>query len=132
MNPRVSVGTMICVMRGTLRGLTPLQLVLNVGTHELTFVSPIGKVRRKARVHPGRRTLFSEAIFPGWLVISSEADIEVRVDGRTIDTSGGYKNQLAPGFYTVELVNRKNGVHSTHRVEVLPGRTTTFDARAHS
>lgn len=117
---------------GTLRGLTPMQLVVNAGTHELTFVSPIGQVRRQVRVRPGHRTLFSEAIFPGSLVISSEAEIEVRIDGRSVDTIGDYRKLLAPGSYEVELVNLRNGAHSTHWVEVFPGRVTTFDARADS
>jgi len=115
---------------GELHGRTPLQLVLNAGNHELTFVSPMGKVRRRVRLRPGHRTLFSEAIFPGSLVISTDAETEVRVDGTVVGTPGDYRVQLAPGCYQIDLVRLKNGARSTHRVEVVPGQVTTFDARS--
>ena len=117
-------------MDGELAGVTPAQLVLNAGTHEVTLVSPIGKVRRKVRVRPGYRTLFSEAIFPGSLVISSAVGVEVRIDGKTIGTSDARERLLAPGPYQLELLNRDDGAHTIHTVEILPGQVTTFDANA--
>ena len=115
---------------GELHGVTPMQLVLHAGTHQLMFVSPIGKVSRKVRVRPSHRTLFSEAIFPGSLVISSEATVEVQIDGAVIGPSSDRELLLAPGSYQVDLVNPENGLRSTHRVEILPGQGTIFDARA--
>ena len=111
---------------GELHGNTPLLLVLHSGTHELTFVSPIGNVRRKVRVRPGHRTLFSEAIFPGSLMISSETEREVRVDGKASVTSDDGELLLAPGSYQIELVNPDNGARTTHTVEILPGQVTTL------
>lgn len=110
-----------------LRGVTPLQLVLNVGNHQLTFVSPLGNVRRRVRVRPGHRTLFSEAIFPGSLVVSSSAGLEVHIDGSSIGTSGDRAMLVAPGSHQVDLVNAKSGARTTHTIEVLPGQTTTLD-----
>ena len=115
---------------GELRGRTPLQLVLNAGNHELTFVSPIGEVRRRVRVRPGHRTVFSEAIFPGTLVISTDTETEVRIDGRVIDTVGDYSVTLAPGFYQIALKYVKTGARSSYQVEVFPGQVTSFDARS--
>ena len=115
---------------GELHGVTPVQLVLNAGTHQLTFVSPQGEVRRKVRVRPGHRTLFSEAIFPGSLVISSETGVEVQIDGRSFGTPGNRALMIAPGSYRVDLVNPKDGARTTHTVEIFPGQVTTLAARA--
>ena len=81
---------------GEPHGVTPAQLVLNAGTHHLTFVSPVGKVRRRVRISPGHRTLFSEAIFPGSLVITSAVGVEMRIDGRVVGRSAGEELLLAP------------------------------------
>ncbi len=115
---------------GELHGVTPVQLVLHAGTHQLTFVSPVGRVSRKVRVLPGHRTLFSEAIFPGSLAISSETGVEVRIDGRSIGIPGNHALMIAPGSYRVDLVNPKNGARTTHTVEIFPGQVTTLAARA--
>ena len=113
---------------GELHGVTPMQLVLNAGSHQLTFVSSVGKVRRRVRVRPGRRTLFSEAIFPGALVIPSA--VEVRIDGKAVGRSAGHELALAPGSYQVELRSPDDGTRTTHTVEILPGQVTTVDAGA--
>jgi len=115
---------------GELRGRTPLQLVLNAGNHELTFVSPIGEVRRRVRVRPGHRTVFSEAISPGTLVISTDGETEVRIDGKVIGTAGDYSVTLAPGFYQIALKYVKTGARASYQVEVFPGQVTSFDARS--
>ena len=112
-----------------LRGVTPLQLVLNAGTHQLTFVSPLGKVRRRVRVRPGHRTLFSEAIFPGSLVIASATELEMQIDGRSIGTTGNHSMLVLPGSHQIDLVNPKDGARTTHTIEILPGQTTTLDVR---
>jgi hypothetical protein len=65
-------------VNGELKGVTPLQMALRVGHHEVTLVSPIGEVRRTVRIWPGQRTLFSEAIFPGSLVVRSAAGESAR------------------------------------------------------
>ena len=121
---------------GELSGLTPLELVLTAGAHQLTFVSPIGDVRRVVRVRAGGRTLYSEAIFDGSLMIATTEKTEVLIDGTAVgsagiltalETDGGYRVQLAPGFHRVDLINPSNGASSSHRVEVFPGQVTTFD-----
>ena len=113
-----------------LQGITPAQLVLNAGTHEVTLVSSIGTVRRTVRVRPGHRTLYSEAIFDGALVISSAVDVEVRIDGDTFDASAGHELVLAAGSYQLELLNPDDGAHTEHTVEIFPGQVTTLDTRA--
>ena len=110
---------------GELHGVTPAKLVLNAGSHELTFVSPVGKVRRRVRVSPGHRTLFSEAIFPGSLVITSAVGVEIRIDGRAVARSAGHELTLAPGSYQVELLN-PDDTRTTQTVEILPGQVTTL------
>ena len=112
---------------GERHGVTPAQLVLNTGIHEVTLVSPIGTVRRNVRVIPGRPTRFSEAIFNGSLVISSAVEVEVRIDGSAV---GGHELVLQPGSYQLELLNPDDGTHTMHTVEILPGQVTTFDAGA--
>ena len=112
---------------GERHGVTPAQLVLTAGIHEVTLVSPIGTVRRKVRVIPGHPTLFSEAIFNGSLVISSAAEVEVRIGGSAV---GGHELVLPPGSYQLELLNPDDGTHTMHTVEILPGQVTTFDAGA--
>ena len=111
-------------------GVTPMQLVLHAGTHQLTFVSPVGRVSRKVRVRPGYRTLFSEAIFPGSLAISSETGVEVHIAGRSIRTPGNHALMITPGSYRVDLVNLKNGARTTQTVEIFPGQVTTLTAVA--
>ena len=116
---------------GERQGVTPAQLVLKAGPHEVTLVSPIGTVRRTVRVRPGQRTLLSEAIFNGSLVVSSAAETEVRIDGKAVDASDGHELVLAPGSYRLELLSPDDGAHTMHIVEVFPGRVTTFDAGLH-
>jgi len=123
-------------MDGEPRGITPVQLVLTAGRHELVFVSPLGEVRRTVRILPGHRTLFSEAIFPGSLVVTSreEVQVQVRVDTRTVGTtrgdSGDKEVVLPPGTYVVNLTNSNTGNRSAHRVEILPGQVVRLDADA--
>ena len=112
---------------GERHGTTPVQLVLNAGTHQLTFVSPVGEVRRRVRISPGHRTLFSEAIFPGSLVITSADGVEIRIDGRAVGRAAGNELPLAPGSYQVELLNPNDGTRTTQTVEILPGQVSTFD-----
>ncbi len=112
---------------GEQHGVTPAQLVLRAGYHDLTFVSPLGQVRRQVRIRPGRLTLFSEAIFQGTLTVSSEIELEVRVDGKAVGTSGDAELLLPPGSYQVELVNPGDGARTTHAVEILPGQVTPLD-----
>ena len=110
-----------------------MQLVLTAGRHELLFVSPLGEVRRTVRILPGHRTLFSEAIFPDSLVVTSREEIEVRVGTRTVGTtrgaSGDKKVVLRPGAYVVSLTNSNTG-NQSHRVEILPGQVLRLDADA--
>jgi hypothetical protein len=119
---------------GEPRGITPVQLVLTAGRHELVFVSSLGEVRRTVRILPGHRTLFSEAIFPGSLVVTSREEVEVRVGTRTIGTtrggSGDKELVLRPGAYVVNLTNSNTGDQSAHRVEILPGQVVRLDADA--
>ena len=113
---------------GAPHGVTPAELVLTAGTHEVTLVSPIGTVRRKVRVRPGHRTLFSEAIFPGSLVVSSAVEVELRIDGKAVGTSSDHDLALAPGSHQLELRNPDGGAHTMHTVEILPGQVTTLNA----
>ena len=115
---------------GELHGVTPAQLVLNAGSHQLTFVSPVGKVRRRVRVRPGHRTLFSEAIFPGSLVITSAVGVEIRIDGRAVARSAGHELRLAPGSYQVEVLHPDGSTRTMQTVEILPGQPTTLDLDA--
>jgi hypothetical protein len=117
-------------VNGELQGVTPLQMALRVGHHEVTLVSPIGEVRRTVRIWPGQRTLFSEAIFPGSLVVRSEAEVEIEVGGRRIGAADGEPLVLAPGSYQIDIVNLGTGGRTTQRVEILPGQVTTHDADA--
>ena len=116
------------IIDGESRGVTPMQLVLNAGRHELLFVSQLGNVRRTVRIHPGHRTLYSEAIFPGSLVVPRHGDAEVWIDGKEVDTGG--ELTLLPGSYQVNLVNQDNGSRTTHTVDIFPGQTTLLDPDA--
>ena len=115
---------------GAPHGVTPAELVLTAGTHEVTLVSPIGTVRRQVRVRPGHRTLFSEAIFHGSLVVSSGVEVEVLIAGKAVGASSDPELLIAPGSYQLELRTRDGSTHTTHTVEILPGQVTTLDADA--
>ena len=107
-----------------------MQLVLTAGRHELLFVSPRGEVQRTVRILPGHRTLFSEAIFPDSLVVTSrEGRVGTRTVGTTRGTSGDKKVVLRPGAYVVNLTNSNTG-NQSHRVEILPGQVLRLDADA--
>lgn len=118
---------------GEPRGITPVQLVLTAGRHELLLSSPLGEVRRTVRVLPGHRTLFSEAIFPGSLVVTSREEVEVRVGTRPVRTTRGGTGDkelvLRPGAYVVNLTNSNTG-NQSHRAEILPGQVVRLDADA--
>ena len=112
---------------GDPRGVTPMQLVLNAGRHELLFVSQRGTVRRTVRIQPGKRTLYSEAIFPGALVVPRPDDAEVWIDGEMVDA--GDELMLPPGSYEVRVVG-ESGSRTTHTVDILPGQTTLLTLNA--
>jgi hypothetical protein len=116
------------IVDGESRGVTPMQLVLNAGRHELLFVSQRGTVRRTVRIQPGRRTLYSEAIFPGALVVPRPDDAEVWIDGEAVDAGG--ELMLPPGSYEVRVVDEQSGSRTTHTVDILPGLTTVLDPDA--
>ena len=111
-----------------LHGVTPQLLVLHTGSHQLTLVSQVGTVSREVRVRPGRRTLGSEAIFPGALVISSEIKREIRVDGTPVVIFDDGELELAQHTQDQSGESRQRREHDAHgRDSARPGD----DARHH-
>lgn len=110
---------------GKLRGQTPLMLDdLTAGAHTVLIDSSEGAVRRKVQITEGVTESLTEAIYPGWLHVSTPIEVTVLDGGKPALLDDSNRVLLKPGTHTVRIENRELAFSQTKQVEIEPGGTT--------
>jgi hypothetical protein len=110
------------VVDGRERGLAPLTLEdVSVGSHVIDLNGNSGSVRRTVVVAADQTAQVSEAIYAGWLQVSSP--IELTISDATKPLTLDEKNQimLSPGRHDLQFENRAFAYRTTRRVDIKPG-----------
>jgi hypothetical protein len=110
------------IIDGRERGVTPLTVDdLAVGSHAVVLRTNMGSVRKTMVVRADRQAEISEAIYSGWLHVSSPIALEVLDGRRAIGLNDQSRVLLPPGPHTIRVQNRELGFSEEHRVDVKPG-----------
>ena len=117
-------GTAVVLVDGTPRGTAPVTVDLPAGAHRVLLKSPKGIVERTVSIQAGESSEMREAIFPGWVALSSPIDLSLSEDGRPLQRDERGWVILPPGPHDIQLDNRSLGVHEVRHVLVTPGDTT--------
>jgi hypothetical protein len=113
------------VVDGRERGVTPLTLGdLTVGQHELVLRGEAGTVRRTVTVRLGAPTEISEALYSGWMHVSTPIEVEISLNGRRLPFDEQNRVLLPPGTHRVQFQNRTLGYLENRQVQVQPGEIT--------
>lgn len=115
------------IIDGHERGLTPLTLnEVVVGTHTVALKSEAGFVQHPVVVAFGKTTQVNEAIYSGWLHVSSSLDLQLSEEGRGLRLDESNQLLLPPGVHELRFENRRVGFSAARTVEVRPGETTSI------
>jgi PEGA domain-containing protein len=109
---------------GTPRGTSPVTVDLPAGAHRVLLRSEKGSVERAIRIQAGEPSEVNEAIFPGWLLLSTPIDLSLSEDGQALKRDERGWAILPPGPHDIHLDNRALGLHEVRHVVVTPGDTT--------
>jgi hypothetical protein len=113
------------VIDGRERGVTPLTLGdLTVGQHELVLRSDAGTVRRTVTVRLDSPTEVAEALYSGWMHVSTPIEVDITQGGRRLPLDEQNQVLLPPGSHRVQFQNRSLGYLETRQVQVRPGEIT--------
>jgi hypothetical protein len=115
------------IVDGRDRGATPLTLEnLAVGSHKVVLRADVGSVERTISVPSAGTVQINEAIFSGWLHVSSPIELQISEGRRAFSLDDSNQVLLPPGPHDVRFENRSLGVHDLRRIEVRPGETTSI------
>lgn len=107
------------------RGVTPLTIDdLAVGSHKVILRAAEGSIQRTVAIAASRTTQLNEAIFSGWLHVSSPIELQISEGQRAIRLDESNQVLLPPGPHEVRLENLALGFREVRRIEVRPGDTT--------
>ena len=133
---RLNVGSLSgaaqVLVDGTPRGIAPIALDLPAGAHRVLLRSEKGSVERAVRIQAGESSEIKEAIFPGWIALTTPIDLSLSEDGHPLRRDERGWAILAPGPHDIHLDNRTLGVHEVRRVVVTPGDTTRLSFAPHA
>ncbi|PYR24006.1 MAG: hypothetical protein DMF92_23520 [Acidobacteria bacterium] len=109
------------------RGVTPLTVDgLAPGSHEVVLESAEGSVRETVDITADRTSEISQAIYSGWVQVSSSIEIAITEGTRAIHLDERNQVLLPPGIHELRFESRALGYRDTRRVEVKPGATTAI------
>lgn len=112
------------------RGVTPLTLSdLSVGSHTIVLRGEEGSVQRTIAVTADKMTQVNEAIYSGWLHVSSPIELQISDGTRTIHLDDSNQVLLPPGPHDVRFENRLFGFVDVQKIEVRPGDTTSVSVQ---
>ena len=115
------------IVDGRARGVTPVTLDgLTAGPHEVVLKSDDGSVRQSVDITADRTAEISEAIFAGWVQVSSPIELTITEGTRAIHLDDRNQVLLPPGTHELRFESRALGYHEIRRVEVKPGATTAI------
>lgn len=109
------------------RGATPVTIQdLAVGPHSLVLRAAEGTLQRTISIAAGQTTAINEAIFSGWLHVSSPLELKVSEGSSGIRLDDRNQVLLQPGSHDMVFENAALGFRTTRRVEIKPGDTTSI------
>lgn len=112
------------VVDGTERGVTPTTLDgLAPGPHTVVLRGAQGSVERRVEITAGSVATIDEAIFSGWLHVTSSVDLTISEGTQTIRLNDENSVLLRPGPHTLRFENRDLGYSVTRQVVIKPGET---------
>ena len=107
------------------RGVTPLTVDgLSPGSHDVVLESADGSVRETVDITADNTAEISQAIYAGWLHVSSAIEIAITEGTRGIHLDERNQVLLPPGMHELRFESRALGYRDTRRIEVKPGETT--------
>jgi hypothetical protein len=122
----------IVVVDGTPHGPSPVTLDLPAGAHRVLLRGEEGSVERTVRVQAAETGEITEAIFPGWVAVTTSIDLSLSEGGRALKRDERGWAILSPGPHDIHLDNNVLGVHEVRRVLVTPGDTTRLSFAPHT
>jgi hypothetical protein len=115
------------IVDGRARGVTPVTVDgLTAGSHEVVLQSDDGSVRQSVDITADRTAEISEAIYAGWVQVSSTIELTITEGTRALHLDDRNQVLLPPGTHELRFESRALGYHETRRVEVKPGATTAI------
>jgi hypothetical protein len=114
------------VLDGREMGFTPLTLKdVPAGRRSLLLEGEAGTLRRTVRVQAGERTVARYEITGGFLSVTSRIPLDIYDGTRKIGASDEGHIGLAPGRYTVRLINKDFGFAEDAEFTIKPGEVST-------
>ncbi len=109
------------------RGVTPITVdELPAGAHTLVLQSGAGTLQRNVTVAEDKTTEVNEAIFSGWLHVSSPIELSISDGDKGVSLDDRNQALLRPGGHTIRFVNRALGFNESRKIEIRPGETTSL------
>lgn len=115
---------------GQEKGITPLTIGdLAAGKHTIVLRSEEGSVERAIVVAADKTTQVNEAIFSGWVHVSSPIELEIADGTRAVRLDDSNQVLLPPGPHELTFENRAYRFVETRKVTVLPGDTALLNVQ---
>ena len=113
---------------GTERGVTPLTLTLDPGSHSVIVTDGRSNTTRTLDVAAGANVTLAATLAPvgvaaGYVTIASAIELQVFENGQPLGSTSTQKLLLPAGKHELEVVNEALEFRSTITVDVKPGAT---------
>ena len=109
-------------VNGVARGVTPLTIDdLTAGSHAVVLESGSGSLRRSVTMAADRVAQITEAIYSGWLHVSSPIELQITDGTRAVRLDERNQTLLSPGVHDLQFENAVFGFRERRRIEVKPG-----------
>jgi hypothetical protein len=117
------------IVDGTERGVTPLVLPLDPGSHSVIITDGRSTTTRTLEVAAGANVTLAATLAPvglaaGYVTIASPIELQVSENGQMLGTTATQKLLLPAGKHTLEVANEALEFRSTITVDVQAGKTS--------
>jgi hypothetical protein len=107
---------------GTPRGVTPMTIDdLSAGPHTVDLESGSGSVTRQVEIRPDRVAQVTEALYSGWLHVSSPIELQISEGSRRLQLDDRNQILLPPGAHELQFDNARFGYRERRSVDIKPG-----------
>jgi serine/threonine-protein kinase len=115
---------------GTARGVTPLTMPIEPGSHAVVLSQGTRTTSRTVNVSAGGTATVMASMTPagtpaGWISFNGPLDLQVSEDGSVLGTTSASRLMLPAGPHNLELVNAALGFRTALSVDVPVGKTVT-------
>jgi hypothetical protein len=111
------------------RGLTPLTIPVDAGSHTVVLSSGSRSVRRTVDVASGSTATVDASFVPvpstGWVALTSPIELQVSERGRSLGSTSASRLALSAGRHSLDIGSPTLGFSTRVDVTVSAGRTTT-------